>query len=669
MKHLLLLLLLVISIQPFAQNLTSYYDVAKSSYGYKDSMGKIVIQPSYLFAMNFSEGLSMVQTPKSSGSKYGFINTTNNMVIPAIYKSAESFAGGLSVVSDSLSYFFIDKTGKRNFPQTFFHARSFSNGLAAVMNKDSLWGYCGPTGNLVIPYQYKTPGHFSEGLAFVQKDKNWLAINQKNEVKFEKDAIRIWSYKNGFAAIQLKEKGRYNYGDEWNFIDKKGKLLSNDRFEFFENFDGNTAIVHVYDNSTKSLKYGAIDTTGKVVIPLVYATLKKYGKGFIYNQSSSLGAQWFGLIDGRYKVVTKEDYKFLKNFGDSLFVVQIRDKYLSKANLINLDGKELIPLSYQSFEMHGTSANPILLFYTDYGRSMPGRTYSVKHGLIGKYLCIPNNKYNVFIDTEGLENFSIMDLDGKPLIDKSFKVKYHFSYRNIGADADQYEKVQRRYPVAGAVDSTWFFDKKTKKLLAMKYYVLEEDDFSNGMLKVTNNFKFSKYSSDDKTKFGFLDSSFKLAIPIIYTQVYNFREGRARFAKTASDGFSKKVGFIDKSGKEVIKAQYDDATDYKNGYCIAEGGGKTSNSISVLDKAGKQKVIIENVKYSAYADVTEDGLLFIENEQGKWGLWNLEGKNLVPAEYSIDKDKYYPRFGNTNYVPLMKDGKTYYYDKKGKLKV
>jgi hypothetical protein len=664
MRICLIFLMHFLCIHVFAQKFTSYYDSNKRLYGYKDGNDKIVIEPSYAFAMDFSEGLGMIKT---SEKKYGFINSSNKIVIPAIYRSARSFSEGFSVVSDSLNSFFIDKTGKKKFLQNFTDASSFQNGVAGVMNKDSLWGYIGPTGSAMIPYQYKKAGEFSEGLAFVKKEGKWLAIDQKNAIKFEVDAIRVWAYKNGFAAIQLKDKGGDNYGDEWNFLNKKGQLLSNDKFEFIEKFEGKTAIVNIYDNRSNSRKYGAIDTTGKIVLPLEYAYLKRYSNCFLYSQSSGLTQQWFGLIDSHYKVATKDKYKFVINYGDTLFVVQVQDKSFTKSNLLNLAGTELIPISYQSVEVYGTSANPVLLFYTNYGSSIPGRTYNVKHGMIGQLLCVPDEKYNIFVNTNGLEKYPIMDLDGKPLLDNTFKVLYHASYRNIGADMDKYEKIKRKYPAASTIDSTWFFDKKAKKLIAMKYFVAEDDDFSDGLLKVTDNFKASKYSTNDKTKYGFLDSTFKLVIPLIYSGVNNFREGKAKFEKMEKDGYTKKVGFIDKSGKEVIKPVYTDATDFKNGYCLVNGGGKTLSSISILDKTGKPKIIIENVRFNSIADVSEDGLVFFENESGKWGMWNIDGKNLIPAEYSIDKKDYYPRFGNTGKVPLLKDGKTYFFDKTGKL--
>jgi len=649
-----------------AQKLVSYYDADKRAYGYKDSANNMVIAPMYNFADNFAEGLGMVRLD----GKYGFINNKNKPVIPITLYKAESFANGVAIVSDSVAYFFIDKTGKKKFPQTYLNANGFTEGMAAVMNKDSLWGFINSSGNLAIPYQYIIAGSFSEGLAFVRKQGHiWQAINQKNEVKFEKEAIRLWPYRKGCAAIQLKEKGKYNYGDEWSFLNKNGELLSNDRFEGVTYFEGSTSMVYNYDNDNRKLIYGVIDNTGKLIIPVTYTYLKKYSKGYLYSNETGMIPEWFGYIDSTFKAVIPANYKFKGTFGDSLFLVQEKSEYATKFNLLNSKGKALIPLSYQSYVFYDHKKNPILLFYTNYGSSVPGRTYGIKTGLIGNELLVPDMKYEVFVDDKGYSYKAIMDLSGKGLVDNSFKVIYHSSYRNFGADKDKFEKLKRGFPApAYGKDSTWYFDKKLKKLTKLKYFVIDHDDFSDGLLKVSSNFLATEYGTDKTTKFGFLDSTFKLVIPLSLADVNNFREGRARIKKTKPDGYTGIYGFIDKTGKEIIKAQYEDATDFTNGYSIVKMEGK-EDAISILDKTGKTKTMIPGVKYNHMLETTKEGLVFAESTGGKWGLWNILGQNIIPAIYDINKAVYssVPWFDNNGLVALQKDGKTTYFDTTGKV--
>jgi hypothetical protein len=83
------------------------------SVGYIDKTGKMVIEPKFSLASNFSEGLAVVST----------------------------FGGhdpGLGVVFGNRGY--IDKTGKVIIPAEFEDASSFSEGLAAVKTGGK-WGY------------------------------------------------------------------------------------------------------------------------------------------------------------------------------------------------------------------------------------------------------------------------------------------------------------------------------------------------------------------------------------------------------------------------------------------------------------------------------------------------------------------------------------------------
>jgi hypothetical protein len=483
-------------------------------------------------------------------------------------------------------------------------------------------------------------------------------------VKFEKEAIRIWKYENGFAAIQLKDRGIYNYGAEWSFLNKKGGLLSSDRFEMIAPFKGKTAIVQQYDESDRQLYYGAVDTSGKIVLPFVYTTLSRAGNHFLYSKEKDFMKQWEGLINSSFMEVTRDNYKVSQNIGDSLFVVTVKptSKYLnSKVTLLNTTGKELVPQEY-NYEYIRHTKTPLVIFFSELGGRISGSIYSMKKGLIRKNAMAPDRKYELFIDTDDNADVPIMDYEGKPLLDKSFKVMYHGSYRNAGADADRFERVKRKS--APGKDSTWFFDKKSRKLVALKYFVLEDDDFSDGMLKVTNDFNADEYSTDGKTKYGFIDSNFRLVVPMVHVEAKNFMEGRSRIRKEDPFGWGV-YGYIDKTGKEVVKPMYKEATDFENGYAIVQGS-KIADPVLVIDRAGKVKTTIADAAFTSIARVDKDGLLFLEGPSGKWGLWNLQGQNLIPAEYSIPEGDYILRFKDGK-VNLVKDGKKYTFDQTGKM--
>jgi hypothetical protein len=162
--------------------------------GFMDKTGKVVIEPKFQAAGDFSDGLAAVMFFKPAkvpdnekGDPYdaGFIDTTGKMVIPPQFEFYQPFSEGLAFVLINGRMGAIDKTGRvRIRPQfalveprptpywevlDYYNAAkhwSFSEGLA-VVNKLGRWGYVDKTGRFVIPPRFQRAHNFSGGLALV----------------------------------------------------------------------------------------------------------------------------------------------------------------------------------------------------------------------------------------------------------------------------------------------------------------------------------------------------------------------------------------------------------------------------------------------------------------------------------------------------------------------
>lgn len=170
--------------------------------GYIDRTGKIVVNPQYDSADDFSEGLARVcvgqcdtdhwrgfrYTKDQLGTekveqtfKYGFIDETGKMVINPGFESAEMFSDGMAGVCVGRGCYYraptdrseaeekwgyIDKTGAMVIPPQFGYVSTFHEGLAAVEIGDK-WGYIDKTGKFVINPQYDSASQFENGVAKV----------------------------------------------------------------------------------------------------------------------------------------------------------------------------------------------------------------------------------------------------------------------------------------------------------------------------------------------------------------------------------------------------------------------------------------------------------------------------------------------------------------------
>lgn len=191
-------------------DLKLYKDMNTNLYGYKNSQGDIIIQPSYDTADEFSEGLARVanQTDKLRSHdyerdfSYGYINIKGEMILPFKYMY--------------LSTTFIDET------------------MLVFERSDDIKGY------------------------FIDKSGN--------KVFGDKEFIDGSSFSEGFAVVQIQGKAFdnvYAYGDEhaenvWTYIDRRGAFATDKRFEYAEPFIDNRAKVFVegeYKNIDTSFEF------------------------------------------------------------------------------------------------------------------------------------------------------------------------------------------------------------------------------------------------------------------------------------------------------------------------------------------------------------------------------------------------------------------------------
>ena len=176
-------------------------------------------------------------------------------------------------------------------------------------------------------------------------------------------------------------------------------------------------------------------------------------------------------------------------------------------------------------------------------------------------------------------------------------------------------------------------------------------------------------------KYGYIDKSGKVKIPVKYDKVGHFKGGIASVKENGKwkfidkeqniiyDKYNKeaegmrlviknnKYGFIDELRKLIVPLIYEKAYDYKNGYAIVQKNGKRG----YVNKSGELVVAAIYEKCfnfsEGYATVQKDG---------KQGFINTSGKVVVPIKY----DKVYAfSDGKATVVLNGKKGKTDAYGK------
>ena len=282
---------------------------SNGKWGYIDVQGKVVIEPQFIWASEFTDDVAGVKIgEKISGiiDKKGRILSIHN------YNYIHAFQNGVALMTSfddedckMRNYGIINKEGKEivspRYAQIAIEDHKFYDGLAriygvgfidrdgnvvikdqpdynifnfhderAVITKYARdidkHGYIDLKGKLVIPMEYLVAASFSDGLACVSLDhKKYGYIDKDGKLVIGFNFDRLNDFSDGLA--EFYQNGKYGY------IDKKGNVVIKPTFEYAESFSEGLAAV--YTNG----KWGYIDKSGKIVIEALGYSPEKFKNG------------------------------------------------------------------------------------------------------------------------------------------------------------------------------------------------------------------------------------------------------------------------------------------------------------------------------------------------------------------------------------------------------
>ncbi|WP_340025916.1 WG repeat-containing protein [Paenibacillus sp. FSL K6-1096] len=224
-------------------------------YGYIDSQGKVAIQPIYVKAFHFSEGLARVNMGKASG----YINTKGELVVPYRYSFTSDFSEGMAAVTLTVGgkYGYIDTTGKLRITPRYDYATPFSDG-AAVVYVNGKYGYIDKKGNYLIKPQFSMAQPFSEGLAFVERNGVTFYINKKG-AKVIQGYKAGGLFKGGLAPAST--------GQRYGYINTSGRFVVKPQLYWADSFNGELAEITLLVPDTREEIRGYMNRSGTIVWP------------------------------------------------------------------------------------------------------------------------------------------------------------------------------------------------------------------------------------------------------------------------------------------------------------------------------------------------------------------------------------------------------------------
>lgn len=399
---------------------------------------------------DFKEGMAQVFV----GSKFGFIDISGKEVIPPIYEDNfphYEFKDGFIVLKKDNLLGIIDKTGKVIAPFEFKSIGSFSNGIAEATKPGTKVGFIDPFGKTVIPFQYDIfillgGVKCIDGMIPVQNNTNKKGYIHKTGnlvVPFKYEEARNFS--NGLGLVKRVFNGKVSY------LNNFGASAIPEKYDDGRDFIDGFAAVNLGAKQTPTYelsggKWGLIDKSGKEVVPFIYDRIYENKNGFAI------------VANGKYPN--------------------------EKKGLIKADGKVILPVEFNDIKM----LNGRLIAKKEFG---------------GPY--------------------ALFEMDGNKITD----FKWYFS----DAFADFCDGlIAVRELVNGKLGKTGVIDLNGVLKIPYSYDII--GNFKEGLAQVASN-----------NKYGAIDKNGKVVIPLVYDYLYGFSEGWSGVTKNG------KSGFVNKSGK------------------------------------------------------------------------------------------------------------------------
>jgi WG containing repeat len=163
-------------------------------------------------------------------------------------------------------------------------------------------------------------------------------------------------------------------------------------------------------------------------------------------------------------------------------------------------------------------------------------------------------------------------------------------------------------------------------------------DFSEGLAKVgfdDSNKAADPYGYVDLRSYGYIDRTGKLKIPAQFSEASNFAEGLAAVRiKSKQQGKNSLYGYIDKTGKSVIAPQFTFAGKFSGGLApVVALDGK-----GYINRRGK---IVFKLKYDSIGEFSE-GLAPVGIEvkgsaykNQKYGYIDRQGRLVIPLKFIV----------------------------------
>lgn len=211
-------------------------------------------------------------------------------------QTVRDYCNGLSAYYENGLWGFISTSGAVVIEPVYEEVSDFDGAYIRV-KKDGKWGIITSSNRTVFPCQYDSITPFTEGVALADANGTKFYLYTDGKSKALSSSYEFFEFSDGFARVRDNKTGK------WGYVDHKGVIRVNPRFDTASDFKVGHAVVTLKGKTYSINKAG--DKHQLPFNPAQKVVVFSNGAGYVENVSGtkSFFTKGFKLTPGEYKEI------------------------------------------------------------------------------------------------------------------------------------------------------------------------------------------------------------------------------------------------------------------------------------------------------------------------------------------------------------------------------
>ncbi len=284
----------------------------QGQWGFINKQGEAVIPHQYRAAFPFKDGIARIQ---NFDKQYGFIDLKGKMILPDTFDLIFDFNSERARAKKGENYGYIDPQGQWVIQPFYKKCGNFDQGYARVYQFGKA-GLIDQSGAYAIPLEdgYDKIYKNVDGIYRLKKDKNYQFVSVKDFSKKSPIYEKATDFQDGIAAVQKD--------GQWMLIDQNFKKLHAFNADDVKKGGESKWIVK------KNKKYGVMNNQGQDLALAEYDMIFSYSDEYAPYQFS----EYWGYLDSEGNAVMRPAYPLAWGFknGYARIINRGRIGYINK---------------------------------------------------------------------------------------------------------------------------------------------------------------------------------------------------------------------------------------------------------------------------------------------------------------------------------------------------